>query len=280
MNAPVRKKYGQPKVIVNSVMNSLGGYSEASAGQAPVSPDNKFAVRTFTVLLLLSTALTLVSLLFHLYNLRAPESAELDELLTLMSVNRETSLPSWFSSKILFIAALLLGFFYLRTRRARFPGSRMWLGLSLIFLYLSVDEALFIHERVAGIFSRAFGLSGILYYAWVLPFSVLVLIFLAFYAPFFLRLPGRTRNLIALAGTLYLGGALGAEVVAALMDQSGNRETLAFIGIFTLEEWLEMTGISLFIFALLDYAARYLRPAAASGGPVRAREEPRGDSST
>ncbi len=241
-------------------MNSLGGYSEVSAGRTRVFPDNRFAVGTFTALFLLSTALTLISLLFHLYNLRVPESAELDELLTLMSVNRETSLPSWFSSKILFVAALLLGFLHLSTRRTRSPGSRMWLGLSIIFLYLSVDEALFIHERVAGIFSRAFELSGVLYYAWVLPFSILVLIFLAFYAPFFLRLPGRTRNFIALAGTLYLGGALGAEVVAALMEQSGNRETLAFIGIFTLEEWLEMTGISVFIFALLDYAARYLPP--------------------
>ncbi len=184
----------------------------------------------------------------------------LNELLILTSVNRETSLPSWFSSKILFVAALLLGFLYFSTRRARSPGSRMWLGLSIIFLYLSADEAMFIHERVAGIFSREFGLSGVLYYAWVLPFSILVLIFLAFYAPFFLRLPGRTRNLIALAGTLYLGGALGAEVVAALLDQSGNRETLVFISTFTLEEWLEMTGISVFIFALLDYAARHLSP--------------------
>ncbi len=111
-----------------------------------------------------------------------------------------------------------------------------------------------------GIFSRAFGLSGIFYYAWVLPFSILVFVFLVFYAPFFLRLPGRTRNLIALAGTLYLGVALGAEIVAALVHQDGNRETLVFVGIFTLEEWLEMTGISVFIFALLDYAARHLPP--------------------
>lgn len=241
-------------------MNSLGRYSEVTAGRARALPGNRLAVTTFTVLFLAGTALTLLSLLLHLYTLRAPESAELDQLLTLMSVNRETSLPSWFSSKILFVAALLLGFLYLSTRRTRSPGSRMWLGLSIIFLYLSVDEALFLHERVAGVFSRAFGLSGILYYAWVLPFSLLVLVFLVFYAPFFLRLQGRTRNLIALAGTLYLGGALGAEMIAALMDQSGNRETLAFIGIFTLEEWLEMTGISVFIFALLDYAARYLPP--------------------
>lgn len=215
---------------------------------------------TLTVLLFISTALALASLLLHLYDLRAPESRELESLLDFLSLNREASLPSWFSSKLLFIASLLLGLLYLNTRGTQPLEGRKWLGLALIFLYLSIDEATAIHERVAGLFSRAFELSGIFYYAWVLPFSILVLIFLVFYAPFFLRLPGRTRSLIALAGTLYLGGALGTEIVGALVDQSYGRATAAFVSTFTLEEWFEMTGISLLIFALLDYAVRYLQP--------------------
>lgn len=248
--------------------------SEGLSKQIVVSLDTRLAATVFAVLFLLGTALALVSLPFQLYNLRVPDSSGMDSLLNLVSLNRETSVPTWFSSKLLFMASLLLFCLYLLVRRSRPPEGRKWLGLSVIFLYLSVDEATVLHERIGGVFATEFALSGVLYYAWVLPFALLLLVFLAFYAPFFLKLPGRTRNLIALAGALYVGGAMGAEVIAALMDQSGDRETVAFIAMFTLEEWLEMTGVSLFIFALLDYAARslYLRQAAAPAQPVRTQE--------
>jgi hypothetical protein len=82
---------------------------------------------------------------------------------------------------------------------------------------------------------------------------VLVIVFLRF----LLRQPPRTRNLMILAGFLYVGGAVGAEAVSGWVSQHwGFGWTYEVV--LTCEEVLEMVGATVFVSALLDHINRCL----------------------
>ena len=108
-----------------------------------------------------------------------------------------------------------------------------------------------LHERLIVPVRSLVSGSGFLYYAWVLPYGILVALFLAVYAGFVRRLPAATRRLFLLAGALYVSGALGFELVEGLYaSRAGGR---LFAALITVEECLEMLGVVLFIYALLSY---------------------------
>lgn len=84
-----------------------------------------------------------------------------------------------------------------------------WKFLSLIFLYLSLDEACSIHEISMSPLKAALNASGFLSFAWVIPASIFLAIFLLVFLRFIKALPQKTRSLFIKAGTLYVSGALG-----------------------------------------------------------------------
>lgn len=81
----------------------------------------------------------------------------------------------------------------------------------------------------------------------------LVLIFVLAYLRFLAALPARTRNLFLLAGAIYVAGALGVEMIGGRHAFVFGRYNFAYTMIATLEEFLEMLGILLFVQALLSY---------------------------
>src|SRR5687768_9580440 len=54
------------------------------------------------------------------------------------------------------------------------------------------------------------------------------------------------------------GGALGMELVGGFLTDTGGQATLAYLDATTTEESLEMLGVVIFIYALLDYIRRRL----------------------
>ena len=70
------------------------------------------------------------------------------------------------------------------------------------------------------------------------------------YARFLIHLPRRTCVLFLLAGAVYVGGALGMEMVAAVYDQSHGYENAVTASLSTVEETMEMLGLVLFNYAL------------------------------
>jgi hypothetical protein len=67
------------------------------------------------------------------------------------------------------------------------------------------------------------------------------------------------------AGSLYLAGALGIESVGGwYFSRNGETEDLRYSLLVAAEEFAEMSGIILFIYALLDYLRQRL-----SGEPLR-----------
>lgn len=73
------------------------------------------------------------------------------------------------------------------------------------------------------------------------------------------KLPRRSRWLFVLAGALYVGGALGVEALSGRQEWLHGGHTAGYHAVITVEELLEMAGLVVFIFALLDYIGRRFR---------------------
>jgi hypothetical protein len=125
-----------------------------------------------------------------------------------------------------------------------------------IFVH-GVDEAWSIHERlitpVRGLLGD--GPLGILYFAWVIPGIAVVFVLTLSFLGFLLRLPAKTRFSFLVAATLFIGGALGIELVGGRYAELHGVENLTYSMIATVEESLEMAGVIVFIYALLKYIA-------------------------
>jgi hypothetical protein len=61
------------------------------------------------------------------------------------------------------------------------------------------------------------------------------------------------------AAAVYVGGALGMEMVCGYMFVEYGEQSLAYLAAMTLEETMEMTGMVIFLYALLDFLRREQR---------------------
>jgi len=188
----------------------------------------------------------------------------------LFDMDAERSIPTWFSSfELLFAAGLLLFIAWLQ----RSTGRRFWVhwaGLGALFAFMSLDEMVSIHERWLPV--RVGGLA-------VPPTLPLAVVLFFVFVPFVLHLPRRTALLFVIAGMVFVGGAAGMEMVEASYVRAAGGDNLGHSLSVAVEETMEMSGLALFIFALLGYlgaqfGAVQLRfgpegaPADATGSPA------------
>jgi hypothetical protein len=171
----------------------------------------------------------------------------------MFSVNLEESIPTWYSTLLLFTAAMLLTVIAIGKRVGRDRYTVYWAGLAIIFVYLSIDEGAAIHEIFSDLIEDRFNTSGFLSFGWLVVAIPVVLVFGLLYLRFLLHLPTRTRNLLIVAGALYIGGAIVVESISANQYDLGGGVTLLYLAIATVEELFEMLGVVLLIYALLAY---------------------------
>lgn len=131
-----------------------------------------------------------------------------------------------------------------------------WTGLATIFALMSLDESMAFHEMMTKPIRELLDTSGLLYSAWVLPAIGFVLILSVTYSRFLFYLEARFRTQFIIAGGVYLLGVLGMEMVGgAYVSAKGYDMSYSILA--TVEEVLEMSGIVLFIAALLDYIEQH-----------------------
>ena len=177
----------------------------------------------------------------------------------LFNLDAERNVPAWFSTVQLFLASMLAFMIYMERR---LDGTRYvahWAGLGFIMLYISLDEAIALHERTIVPIRESLGLGGFLYFSWVILGALAVAAVVLIYVPFLKSLPKRTAVLIFLAGTVFVAGGLGLELVGSAIADKGGTHSLTYNGVTATEELLEMVGIATFIFALSDYASRHCK---------------------
>jgi hypothetical protein len=169
--------------------------------------------------------------------------------------NLENNVPTWFSLLILAFAALLLFIIYTAKKKNQTKNAVYWLALSLIFIFLSIDESVQVHEEVAKILRPKLGndVHGLLYWAWVVPYAVFVILVAVFFMRFVLGLPALTKKLFFLAGCMFISGALGLEFFEGYFYKLYGLNHIYNRILYCLEELLEMGGVTVFIYALLDY---------------------------
>jgi len=206
--------------------------------------------RLVTVLVIIAEVLALASLSLNWYRISlGPDSLR---GLTLLDLNDEANIPTFFSVLLLASVAGLL-FVIGRAEAGADPRrGRWWQAMAVVALYVSLDEGAKLHET-AGELSRAWLPDWWwLTIPWTVLGAVAVIALMLTFGAFVLRMPVRTRGLLVLAGAVYVAGALGCELVAAYLVQA-HAPAMPFVIEATAEEFLEMLGAILAIRALLTH---------------------------
>lgn len=175
-----------------------------------------------------------------------------------IDLDLEKNIPSLYSGFALFFSSLL--FFCIAALEENQEGRRRyWLGLAAVFLFLSLDETFILHERLGDYtaeYITSTGIleaSGLLYFPWILPYSILMVILGLLYFRFIFRLPRKTTVLLILSAIIFLVGAVGFDMLGGREADLHGYYTITYTVLFTIEEFLEMTGVVLLIYTLLDY---------------------------
>lgn len=169
----------------------------------------------------------------------------------------ESNIPTYFSSLLnLFSSMLLLLITIMESgRNAKYVFH--WAILSIGFLYISLDEMITIHEWFSEQIKSVLGYKdlGIFTFAWVVPGIVIVLILAVFYSRFLIQLQVNTRRWFLIAAMVFIGGAIGVELLGGKHYEVYGAENLKYRMMQTLEETMEMTGLIIFVWRLLKYIA-------------------------
>jgi hypothetical protein len=175
----------------------------------------------------------------------------------LFYVDAESNVPTWYSSMALLLAAALLAVIGCLKLQAREHYRFHWLALAGLFLLLSMDEVAMIHEYPIDPLREALNATGALYYTWVIPGLGFVLLVGLALAGFLRSLPAATQRQMLLAAALFVGGAIGVEMLSGIQADRWGEDNLTYALIISIEELLEMLGVALFIEALLAYLAAH-----------------------
>lgn len=214
---------------------------------------------TAKFLLKIVVFLTIASLVTNLCKLYLPEYFGRDFLRMLFNLDSEKNIPSAYSAGTILFCSILMAIIALAQNLAGNKNFRAWIGLSLVFMYLSIDELMGIHELLIEPLRDIFNASGFLYYAWVIAGVIFVLIFLLVFGRFITSLPAKTQRLFIIAGTIYVGGAIGCELISGYYADYYNHTDIIFVLLTTVEEVMEKLGIIIFIYALLSYMSGYMK---------------------
>lgn len=174
-----------------------------------------------------------------------------DQVRRVLDVDEESSIPTWFSSaQLLLASALLFLVAFIKSRTGeRYTGHCLVLGL--IFMGLSIDEMVSIHEQAT--LALNFEIRGLNGASWIAIGVPLVLAVALAYRGFVMDLPQRSRLLLVLAAGTFVGGAIGVEMLDAITQAAYLELSVTHTLVVATEESLERLGIAIFIFWLLSY---------------------------
>ncbi|HXH09749.1 MAG TPA: hypothetical protein VNP04_08325 [Alphaproteobacteria bacterium] len=170
-----------------------------------------------------------------------------------------TTLAKWFASSNLLFCAALLAVIAWGKIRERDAYRSHWAALALIFCAVSVVETTGLHEMTTAPLKAVVPATGFLFHTWVVLGMLFTLVVALFYVRFLLHLPPETRRLFTLAATLYVGGALGIEILRGPYNEIYGAKHMTAEFMKTFEEFCQMSGIVVLIYALLLYIRMYIK---------------------
>lgn len=164
------------------------------------------------------------------------------------SLSYEQNVPTWYATGLLLLASIALA--DAATVADAGLTRRGFVAFSAAFAYLSLDEAIEIHEYASSLYAG----HGVLHFGWVVPAALVVAFVGAMALPWLRALPSAPRRAFVIAGVVYVGGAVGMELPLGLYTERHGSDTLGYGLIDGVEEALELIGIALFLRAVRAYA--------------------------
>lgn len=192
-------------------------------------------------------------------------------LFALLSLESDTSIPTWYAAVTLLLCSLcLLGIGWMKIDEGD-DFVLHWIGLGTLFLLFSIDEVARIHETIGVTvqLNLTGPTSGLFRYTWVIPGMLFVAVVGALYLRFIIHLPKDFRRLFILAGSIFVGGALGVEMINAYQRDLPGPSGFGYHAGSVVEETMEMLGIVVFLYALGRYLREELGVDAVILGPDR-----------
>lgn len=189
----------------------------------------------------------LLQFLLHFTTLPLP-----DTLVGRLDVDNEISIPTWWSQTILLIVAVT------SLAAWKVGGSHWWITSSGLFLFLSVDEGAMLHEAFITKFREwttdgtATGLTN---HLWIIPVVILALLLLIPFIQLLRTLNRRNAILLATGIGLFAFGAVVYETFGLIVFSGIGGFWYHGLNV-AIEELLEMTGVSLSIYAVLEEIRR------------------------
>lgn len=174
-------------------------------------------------------------------------------LVWFFSLDMETSFGTWFSSIQLALVALVALTIVVPSDGVP-KGFRWQLPLiALLFLFLSADEATGIHEHITRLsHNRAWIPNFNGHHAWVLPYLAIAVAFGLLLWRSALWVLSREPKIFWITGAgmaAYLIGAVSFDLLSVHLTEQGQTDGGDII--IAIEEWLEMFGVSLLLYAML-----------------------------
>lgn len=211
-------------------------------------------------LILIGIGLSLISLFLQFIQYFSDVTVH-PTVLFYFNVDLENNIPTLYSAALLLLSSILL-----YTISVTPEGTRKrlhWQILSLVFLFLSLDELLQLHENINHLLSKVTEVGGSVSGTdrWDV-FSLMLFAGVGLsYFRFFWSLPQKVKRLFFTAATSFVVGGAGIEFLGVNFLTSIYHQPIFLAEVIsTIEEFLEMLGTCLFINGLLTYAQSKLGP--------------------
>lgn len=185
-----------------------------------------------------------------------PAGGDLTGKIWRLDVDAEQSVYTWLSASLMLVISGTLLVTALEKHAGRRPLATHWFLLSLVFLLLSMDEAISLHEWLSTYLDGKVSKGGLLYFIWVLPAAVACAIGAIAYLPFIRDFDNPERSLLIVAAVTFLAGAIGLEMIAGAQVEQGQLMTMRYRVLATVEEGLEGLGLIVFLYSLALYRER------------------------
>lgn len=166
----------------------------------------------------------------------------------------EQNMPTMYNA-LLFVLASLLCFLATKVENR---GAGKWMLLGIVFIALAVDEFTSIHEELVMPVQIALSTSGFFYFAWIIPYFVIVVVLFLILIRWLIGLPKELRAGMLVSAFMYLSGVFLMEGIGGWYYSGGGgpeRTDAVYYSITTVEESLEMLGLIVFIYFVSKYLA-------------------------
>jgi hypothetical protein len=173
----------------------------------------------------------------------------------LFDLDQEFNLPTFYSSMALLFSALLLLLISNEEATVKSPYAFHWKMMGFIFIVLAIDEVVSIHNhfgRIVPYFITVPYYFDVSRY-WVFVYIPRLFVFMVVFYKFFINLPYLTRISFVIAGSVFIIGAVGIEILEDQYIRLMGGPDVYYALLYSAEELFEMIGIVLFIRALVQY---------------------------